>query len=55
MAHNPVGYCARTILTANRLPSKTTLLPRRSDKRRHYSIPDTSTIVLSVLGQIVSG
>jgi hypothetical protein len=24
----------------------------RSDKRRHYRIPDTSTIVLSVLGQI---
>jgi hypothetical protein len=45
MARNPVGLlCARTILAANGLRSKTTLLPRRSDKRHHYSIPDTSTI-----------
>jgi hypothetical protein len=28
-------------------------MPRRSDKRRHYSIPDTSIIVLSGLGQMV--
>jgi hypothetical protein len=50
MAHNPAGsYCARTILTANGLRSKMTPVPRRSDKRRHYS--DTSTIVLSVLGK----
>jgi hypothetical protein len=47
------SYCARTILAANGLRSKMTLLPRRSDKRHHYSIPDTSTIVLSALGQMV--
>jgi hypothetical protein len=28
-----------------------TPLPRRSDKRRHYSSPDTSMIVLSASGR----
>jgi hypothetical protein len=42
---------ARRGAALRELPARPT--PRRSDKRRHYSIPDTSTIVLSALGQIV--